>query len=64
MVMRLEIAFKPELFDSEGASMKIQARDYFGIEIDAVRLVTIITAAAGSNQNKDFHQSGNPDVIF
>ena len=43
MVMRLEIAFKPELFDAEGASVKNQACDYFGIEIDAVRVVNIIT---------------------
>ena len=43
MVMRLEVAFKPELFDAEGASVKAQARDYFGIEIDAVRVVNIVT---------------------
>ena len=43
MVMRLEIALKPDLFDAEGASVRSQARDYFGIEIDAVRVVNIIT---------------------
>jgi len=43
MVTRLEIALKTELFDAEGASVKTQARDYFGIDIDAVRVVNILT---------------------
>ena len=46
MVARLEISLKPELFDAEGEALKIQARDYFGIEIESARLVKIITIDA------------------
>ncbi len=46
MVARLEIALKPELFDAEGASVKAQARDYFGIDIDVVRAIHILTIDA------------------
>ncbi len=46
MVARLEISLKPELFDAEGEALKIQARDYFGIEIESARLVKIITVDA------------------
>lgn len=46
MVARLEVALKPELFDAEGHALKAQAREYFGIEADSVRLVSILTIDA------------------
>ncbi len=46
MVAKIEIALKPELFDAEGASLKAQAQDYFGITVDSVRLINIITLDA------------------
>ncbi|HPD61070.1 MAG TPA: phosphoribosylformylglycinamidine synthase subunit PurS, partial [Thermodesulfobacteriota bacterium] len=46
MVAKIEIALKPELFDAEGAAVKAQAQDYFGIKIDSVRMINIITLDA------------------
>lgn len=46
MAKRLEVALKPDLFDAEGESIKIQARDYFGIDLESVRLINIITIDA------------------
>ncbi|MFH0813877.1 MAG: AIR synthase-related protein, partial [Pseudomonadota bacterium] len=42
MVAKLEIALKPELFDAEGESVKVQAREYFGITLGSVRVIHII----------------------
>ncbi|MBW1679507.1 MAG: phosphoribosylformylglycinamidine synthase subunit PurS, partial [Deltaproteobacteria bacterium] len=46
MAARLEIALKPELFDAEGEALKVQAHDYFGIDVESVRLINIITIDA------------------
>jgi len=46
MAAKIEIALKPELFDAEGASLKAQAQDYFGIIVDSVRMINIITLDA------------------
>ena len=46
MAARLEIALKPELFDAEGTLLKTQARDHFGIELDSVRVIHILTIDA------------------
>ncbi|MBN2467764.1 MAG: phosphoribosylformylglycinamidine synthase [Deltaproteobacteria bacterium] len=46
MTQRLEIALQPGLFDAEGAAVKAQARDYFGIAVESVRVVHIITIDA------------------
>ena len=46
MVAKLEIALKPGLFDAEGAKVKSQSRDYFGIKLDEVRLINILTIDA------------------
>jgi phosphoribosylformylglycinamidine synthase len=39
----LEISLKPHLFDAQGASVAKKARDYFGIPVDLVRVVTVLT---------------------
>ena len=46
MTAKIEIALNPELFDAEGALLKAQARDYFGIAVDSVRTINILTLDA------------------
>lgn len=43
MVERLELALKPELFDAEGEGVIHKAKDYFGINLDSVRTVNVLT---------------------
>ena len=46
MVSRLEIKLKPELLDAEGASVRRKARDYFGIELNDIRVIRVLTIDA------------------
>jgi len=46
MPHRLEITFRPELFDAEGAAVARKARDYFGIATAEVRVVRVLTIDA------------------
>jgi len=46
MPHRLEVTLKPELFDAEGEALRRKAWDYFGIQLDTVRTVSIITVDA------------------
>lgn len=46
MPYRLEVTLKPELFDAEGESLRRKASDYFGIRLDAVRTVAVVTIDA------------------
>lgn len=41
--MRLEIGWRPELVDAEGEGVRRQAREYFGIEVDRVRVLRLLT---------------------
>ena len=43
MPRRLEIALKPELLDAEGQGIRTKARNYFGIDLQQVRTVSILT---------------------
>ncbi|TWI77421.1 phosphoribosylformylglycinamidine synthase subunit II [Desulfobotulus alkaliphilus] len=43
MQARLEITLKPELEDAEGLALQKKVKDVFGIELDAVRCVRILT---------------------
>ncbi len=43
MAYRLEITMKETLVDAEGESIRRKARDYFGIVIDSVRTVQVVT---------------------
>ena len=43
MAYRLEITTRSELPDPEGRSIRRKARDYFGIEIEDVRAVQVVT---------------------
>ena len=46
MASRIEITLKPEILDAEGEGLRRKARDYFGITIDSVRTVHIVTIDA------------------
>jgi len=47
MPHRLEIALKENLFDAEGEGICRKARSYFGIEMDCVRTLSVVTIDAG-----------------
>ena len=42
MAVRLEIGWRPELPDAEGEGVRRQAREYFGLEIDRVRVLRVL----------------------
>ncbi|MDL2269548.1 phosphoribosylformylglycinamidine synthase [Desulfosarcina sp. OttesenSCG-928-A07] len=46
MPKRIEITLKPNLVDPEGESLRHKAGDYFGINLEAVRTVQIVTIDA------------------
>jgi len=46
MPHRLEIALKENLFDAEGEGICRQAKSYFGIEMDSVRSISVVTIDA------------------
>jgi phosphoribosylformylglycinamidine synthase len=41
MVSRLEIKLKRELMDAEGASIRRKSREYFGFEVEDIRVTRI-----------------------
>ena len=47
MPHRLEIALKENLFDAEGEGIRRKAKGYFGIEMDCVRTISVVTIDAG-----------------
>ena len=47
MVSRLEIKLKRELMDAEGASIRRKSREYFGFEVEDIRVTRILTIDAG-----------------
>jgi phosphoribosylformylglycinamidine synthase len=61
MPYRLEIALKPELFDAEGDGIRRKANNYFGIEIDRVRSIQVITIDA--NLSKDQLKTIQTDIF-
>jgi phosphoribosylformylglycinamidine synthase len=46
MAFRIEITLKPDLVDAEGQGVLTKARDYFGIQINEIRTVQIVTIDA------------------
>ena len=46
MPHRLEVALKENLFDAEGEGIRRKASDYFGIQIDSVRTINVLTIDA------------------
>ena len=43
MPARLEITLKPDLFDAEGSAVCRKANDYFGLNLESVRTVSMLT---------------------
>jgi len=50
MPVRLEIKLKNHLFDAEGNSIKRKSREYFGFDIDQIRVIRVITIDKKFNQ--------------
>jgi len=46
MPSRLEIRLKQDLFDAEGAGMRRKAREYFGFEVEEIRVIRVLTLDA------------------
>ena len=46
MVSRLEIRLKKELMDAEGAGIRRKLRQYFGFEVEDVRVIRVLTIDA------------------
>ena len=42
MTVRLEVGWRPELVDAEGEGVRRQAREYFDLEMDKVRILRIL----------------------
>ncbi|RLB21335.1 MAG: hypothetical protein DRG76_09220, partial [Deltaproteobacteria bacterium] len=43
MPARLEIRLKRELFDAEGATVQKKAREYFGFDVEGIRVIRVLT---------------------
>ncbi|MFC1892365.1 phosphoribosylformylglycinamidine synthase subunit PurS, partial [Thermodesulfobacteriota bacterium] len=52
MISRLEIRLKKELIDAEGQSICQKAEDYFGINVDQIRVIKVLTIDADFNSNQ------------
>ena len=42
MAVRLEIGWHPDLTDAEGEAVRRQAREYFGLDLTAVRVLRVL----------------------
>jgi phosphoribosylformylglycinamidine synthase II len=52
MISRLEIRLKKELVDSEGMNLRRKAKDYFGFEVEDVRVIKVLTIDADLEDNQ------------
>ncbi|PIE67440.1 MAG: phosphoribosylformylglycinamidine synthase [Deltaproteobacteria bacterium] len=52
MAHRIEITLKDQLLDAEGEGLRRKARDYFGIDLDRVRSVHIVTIDAELSEDQ------------
>src|SRR4030042_5755526 len=52
MVSRLEIRLKEELVDAEGRNLIRKAKDYFGFELEDVRVIKFLTIDADLDDNQ------------
>jgi phosphoribosylformylglycinamidine synthase len=52
MVSRLEIRLKKELVDAEGMNLRRKAKDYFGFEIEDIRVIKVLTIDADLDDNQ------------
>ena len=52
MPHRLEIGLKEDLFDAEGEGIRQKAADYFGLKLDRVRTINVVTIDAGLSKEQ------------
>ncbi|MBN1932198.1 MAG: phosphoribosylformylglycinamidine synthase subunit PurS [Desulfobacterales bacterium] len=52
MPYRIEITLKSDLLDAEGEGIRKKARNYFGIEIDQVRTIHVVTLDADLSEDQ------------
>ncbi len=52
MPHRLEIRLKKELFDAEGATVKKKSREYFGYDVEDIRVIRVLTIDASLDKNQ------------
>ena len=52
MPHRLEIALNADMHDAEGEGIRKKAEDYFGIQLDEVRVVQILTIDADMSNDQ------------
>jgi phosphoribosylformylglycinamidine synthase len=52
MAYRLEIALKSDLFDAEGNGIRKKAKNYFGIDLDSIRCIHIVTIDAHLSEDQ------------
>ena len=52
MPYRLEITLKSELFDAEGEGVRQKAKNYFGIQLDRIRTIQVVTIDAELNPDQ------------
>ncbi len=52
MPARLEIRLKKELLDAEGCSIKKKSKEYFGYEVNEIRVIRVLTIDAQLDQSK------------
>lgn len=52
MPYRIEITLKPDLVDAEGEGVRRQAQDYFGIKLESVRAIHVVTIDADLSEEQ------------
>jgi len=50
MVSRLEIRLKKELLDAEGSGIRRKSSEYFGFEVEDIRVIRVLTIDADLEQ--------------
>jgi phosphoribosylformylglycinamidine (FGAM) synthase PurS component len=63
MAARLEIGLRDGLMDAEGANIKRKATDYFGFEIEDIRVIRVLTII-GDAQDPYIHQPRHGGLIL
>ena len=52
MAVQLEITLKPALFDAEGEKIRQKAQSYFGLQVDSIRTIHVITIDADLSESQ------------
>jgi phosphoribosylformylglycinamidine synthase II len=52
MVSRLEVRLKKELMDAEGAGIRRKSREYFGFEVEEIRVIRVLTIDGELNRQQ------------